>query len=59
MGAVKELYFAEMERKFNELLDQGVPEDEAYERAGNQAYDELGDRMADMADNLRKRQKEG
>jgi hypothetical protein len=58
MGAVKELWFAEMERKMAELIDAGMSEDEAYEKAGDQAYHELGDRMADMADNLRKRAKE-
>lgn len=57
MGRVKDLYFAEMERKFHELLDQGMDEDTAYEKASNDAYHSLGDRLADMADRERKRQK--
>lgn len=59
MGAVKELYFADMERRFNELLDQGMGSDKAYEKAGSDAYNGLGDHMADLADRARLRQKEG
>lgn len=58
MGRVKDLYFDEMERKFNELLDQGINEDEAYEKASNDAYNSLGDKMADIADRERQRQKD-
>jgi hypothetical protein len=58
MGAAKELWFANMERRMAELIDQGMSEDEAYEKAANQVYHELGDRMADMADNIRKQTKE-
>lgn len=58
MGRVKDLYFDEMERKFNELLDQGMDEDKAYEKASDEAYHSLGDRMADLADQARQRQKD-
>lgn len=57
MGAVKDLWFAEMERKFHELLDQGMDEDEAYEKATNEAWPSTYDRLGDMADRERKRQK--
>jgi hypothetical protein len=58
MGAVKDLYFAEMERKFNDLLDQGMDEDAAYEKASNDAYNSLGDKMADLADQQKQRMKD-
>ena len=58
MGAVKDLYFAEMERKLNELLDQGIEEDRAYEIASNDAYNSLGDKMADLADAQKQRMKD-
>lgn len=57
MGRVKDLYFEEMERRLNDLVDQGMPEEEAYEKASNDAYNSLGDRMADIADRERKRMK--
>lgn len=59
MRAVKDLYFADMERRFNKLLDQGMDPDTAYEKAGNDAYSGLGDHMADLADQARLRRKEG
>ena len=58
MGFVKELYFAEMEREFNKLLDQGMDEDAAYEKANDTAYRGLKDKMADLADQARQRQKD-
>jgi hypothetical protein len=58
MGRVKDLWFAEMERKFNELLDQGMDEDRAYEKATNAANRDLADRLVDRADDERKRRKE-
>lgn len=58
MGAVKELYFADMERRFNELLDKGMDPDTAYEKAGNDAYNGLGERMADLADAAKQRAKD-
>ena len=55
----KELYIAELERIMADLIDQGMPEDRAYEIAGDRAYDAMCKRLADMADNERKRFKEG
>lgn len=59
MSYVKDLYIAELEEKYNKLLDQGMDPDKAYEQAGDQAYKGLGDKMADLADRERLRQKEG
>ena len=53
----KELYIAELERIMGELEDQGVDPKRAYELAGDRAYDAMRDRLADHADNLRKRAK--
>lgn len=54
----KELYIAELERIMADLIDQGVPEDRAYDVAGNLAYDAMRDRLADIADRERKRRRE-
>ncbi len=54
----KELWFAAMERRMAELIDEGYSEDAAYDMAGEQAYDIMRDQLADHADNLRKRAKE-
>ena len=59
MSDIKDLYFAEMECKFNELLDQGMDAQLAYEKTSGEAYHELGERIADMADRAILRQKEG
>lgn len=59
MSRVKDLYIAELEEKYNNLLDQGVDPDKAYEIAGDQAYKGLGDKMADLADREKLRYKEG
>lgn len=59
MSRVKDLYIAELEEKYNKLLDQGMDEDKAYETAGDQAYKGLGDKMADLADREKLRRKEG
>ena len=59
MSRVKDLYIAELEDKYNKLLDQGMDEDKAYEIAGDQAYKGLGDKMADLADREKLRRKEG
>jgi hypothetical protein len=53
----KELYIAELERIMAELEDQGMDSKRAYELAGDRAYDAMRDRLADHADNLRKRAK--
>ena len=58
MGRVKDFYFDDMERKFNELLDQGMDVEEAYTKASDEAYAGLKDKMADLADLARLRQKD-
>jgi hypothetical protein len=58
MGRVKDFYFDDMERKFNELLDQGMDVEEAYTKASDEAYAGLKDKMADLADQARQRQKD-
>lgn len=54
----KELYIAELERIMADLVDKGMPEDRAYEIAGDRAYDAMRDRLADLADRERQRRKE-
>ncbi len=54
----KDLWFAEFERHLNEMEDEGVDPDVAYERAGDMAEKSLRDKLADMADFERKRRKE-
>ena len=53
----KELYIAELERIMAALIDQGIPEDRAYDIAGERAYGAMRDRLADRADIERKRLK--
>lgn len=53
----KELYIAEVERIMGELEDQGVPQSEAYNRASDLAYDAMREKLADMADRARKRER--
>ena len=55
----KDLWFREFERLYNENLDQGVPDDKAYEQAGDEADGALQERIADIADEYRLRKKEG
>lgn len=55
----KEMWFREMERLYNEALDDGVPDAEAYKQAGEKAHDALQGRLSDMADLARQRKKEG
>lgn len=50
----KDLWFAEMERRMAELIDQGLSDDEAYDRACDDAHGLLRDRLADIADRARK-----
>ena len=54
----KDLWFAAMEQRLAELEDEGIPFDQAYERAGNEAAGIVVDRLADKADFERKRRKE-
>ena len=55
----KDLWFAEMERLLSEKEDAGMPFDQAYEQAGNEAGPALAERLADMADHARLLKKEG
>ena len=59
MCFVKDLYIDQMERRWSELVDQGLDPSDAYDMASEAAYHDLGDRMADMADAERLRRKEG
>lgn len=54
----KDLWFAEMERILAEKEDAGIPFEQAYEQAGNEASGALTERLADMADMERKRRRE-
>lgn len=53
------MWFAEMERLLAEKEDAGIPFDEAYRQAGEQADGALRERLADMADHARMLKKEG
>jgi hypothetical protein len=55
----KDLWFAEMERILAEKEDAGIPFDQAYEQAGNEASGAVQERIADMADMERQRRKDG
>ncbi len=55
----KEMWFREMERLLAEKEDAGIPFDQAYEQAGNEAHGAVQERIADMADQARLRNKEG
>lgn len=54
----KELWFEAMEERLDELLEAGIPFEEAYERASNEAEGRVTDKLADMADRERMRRKE-
>lgn len=54
----KDIWFAEMERKLNDKLARGVPENRAYDEASAEAFESAKDKLADMADNARLRAKE-
>ena len=58
MGRSKDMWMDEMERIMGELIDQGMPEDEAYEKASERAGGALQERLADWADMERKRRRE-
>lgn len=58
MSRVKDLYFDLMQQKMNDLIDQGMDEDAAYEKASDDAYNSLGDHMADLADEAKQRAKD-
>lgn len=54
-----DLWFREFERLLNEKVDAGIPEDRAYEQAGDEAHGAVSERLADMIDLARLRKKEG
>ena len=54
----KELWFAAMEQRMAELIDEGVPEAKAYDMASDQAHGIVRERLFDAADQARKRAKE-
>lgn len=54
----KDLWFAEMERLLAEKQDAGIPFDQAYEQASDEAHGALKERLADIADVERKRRRE-
>lgn len=54
----KDLWFAEMERLLSEKEDAGIPFDQAYEQAGDEASGALAERLADIADMERKKRRE-
>lgn len=53
----KDLYIAEVERIQAELEDAGMKPDRAYDIASERAYPAVQDRLADMADDLKKRER--
>lgn len=55
----KDIWFAEFERHLNELEDEGVPFDRAYDKAAKLAERSYPERLADMADAEKLRRKEG
>ena len=54
----KELWLQAMEERLDELLEAGVPFNDAYVRATNEAKGRMIDRLADAADYERKRRRE-
>ncbi len=51
------MWFIEMERIYNEKLDAGIPDHQAYNEASNEADSAVTERIADMIDNERMRKK--
>ena len=58
MGRVKELYMDLMKAKMQELIDQGMDMEEAYDKASEAAYHALPDTMADLGDREKQRLKD-
>lgn len=50
MGRVNDLYMDELERRADELIEQGMSGSDAYDRAAQEAYDGLGEAMASQLD---------
>jgi hypothetical protein len=54
----KDLYIAEVDRIMDELIhEKGMDPDRAYDIASERAYPAMRDRLADMADRLKKRER--
>ena len=56
----KELYMAAHEELIEQYIDKNpsATEDEAYDRTADAAYFHMADKLADMADRLRKERQE-
>ncbi len=54
-----EIWFREFERILNEKEDAGIPLDQAYEEAGDEAHGAVQERIADMIDMAKLRRKDG
>lgn len=59
MGIMKELYISMLEKRQAQLIDAGLSDDEAYRIAGEAAVDMVKEHLADRADHLRMKKKEG
>lgn len=59
MSRMKDAYLKEFERIENEKLDKGMLPAQAFAEAAAEAHRALSDRLADKADDLRLRKKEG
>jgi hypothetical protein len=53
----KELYIAEVERIMADLEDEGMSPDAAYDLASERAYPAMRERLADIADHAKKRER--
>jgi hypothetical protein len=58
MGRVKDLWFREFERQYNENLDAGMSDEAAYTSAGEEAYSGVRDALEERADRLRQQKKD-
>ncbi len=59
MSDFKDLYIECLEERARELRRAGMNPDAAYDLASNDAYERARDRLADRADMLRQREKDG
>ncbi len=53
-----ELWFREFERHLNDLEDEGIPFNVAYEKAAGMAERSVPERLADLIDQERQRRKD-
>lgn len=59
MLSFKDIWLDEVERLAADMEEAGIDPAEAYDRACDQAFHSARDRLADLADNLKDRAKEG